>query len=95
MSVNNNGFNVVISGINTLSNFTASNVKIQDNYIYTITNNTKGNDANGAMLLSRSGANNIILDGRNTYICTVAQLMVEQLMILYMITHILVLKIVF
>lgn len=74
MSVNNNGFNVVISGINTLSNFTASNVKIQDNYIYTITNNAKGNDANGAMLLSRSGANNIILDGRNTYICTVAQI---------------------
>lgn len=47
MSVNNNGFNVVISGINTLSNFTATNIKIQDTCVYTITNNAKGNDTNG------------------------------------------------
>ncbi len=43
----NNGTNVLVSGVNLLTAFNTTNVKIQDGCIYTITNSAKGNDTNG------------------------------------------------
>lgn len=74
MAVANNGTNVLVSGVNLLTAFNSTNVKIQDGCIYTITNSAKGNDTNGSILLTKAKSNNITLDGRNTYICNTAQI---------------------
>lgn len=70
MAVSNSGSNVLVTGNNnTLANFTATNVKVQDNMIYTITSRTKGSDTNGDILLSKGSNVNLTLDSRHTFIC--------------------------
>ena len=74
MAVTNSGTNVLVDATtNSIANLvSASNTKVQDNTIYTITNNTIGNNANGSILLTNSAGSILNLDSRNTYICTSA-----------------------
>jgi len=72
MAVTNAGNNVLAdataNGIGNL--LAASNTKVQDGTIVTITSNAVGSNANGAIVLTKSAGSILNLDSRNTYICT-------------------------
>lgn len=74
MAVANNGTGVLVdSGGVTLAGFTnaaATNIKVQDGTIYTITSNSVGSNANGQILLAKSSGAVATLDSNHTFVCT-------------------------
>lgn len=78
MAVTNSGTDVVIdsAGI-TLAGFTnaaASNIKIQDSTVYTITSNAAGGAANGTIKLPSTNGAVATLDSNHTFLCTKTEL---------------------
>jgi hypothetical protein len=74
MAVTNSGTGVLVdaAGI-TLAGFTnaaASNIKIQDNTIYTITSNAVGGAANGVISIPSTSGAVAVLDSNHTFVCT-------------------------
>jgi len=72
MPVANSGTSVLVdsSGVNLagFTNAAASNIKIQDSTIYTITSNAIGSNSNGALLLAKASGAFATLDSRNTFV---------------------------
>lgn len=74
MAVTNSGTGVLVdsTGI-TLAGFTnaaASNIKVQDNTVYTITSNAVGSAANGVISVPSTNGAVATLDSNHTFICT-------------------------
>lgn len=74
MAVANSGSGVLVDSAGaTLANFTsaaASNIKIQDNSIYTIASGAVGSNANGQILLAKASGSLATLDSAHSFICT-------------------------
>jgi len=74
MAISNSGNNVLVdAGGVALAGFTnaaASNIKIQDAKVYTITSDAVGSSANGQILLAKASGAVAVLDSNNTFICT-------------------------
>ncbi len=76
MGVSNSGSDVLVGGTGvTLAGFTnaaASNIKVQDSTIYTITTGVIGSNATGNIKLTNVAGCIANLDGGHTFVCTAA-----------------------
>ena len=76
MAVTNSGNNVLAdASANTISQLlSATNAKMQDSSIVTITSGAVGSSSNGQILLTKSDNSVLNLDSRNTYLASTTQI---------------------
>jgi hypothetical protein len=72
MAISNSGNNVLVDtgGVNLagFTNAAASNIKIQDATVYTITSGAVGSNANGSLLLTKASGSVATLDSNHTFL---------------------------